>query len=162
MLPSTDQDNPLSQMDAVNSLALGPLYAGRNALIGAGAGGRFSLEQVNPRTLKPLSSEPDLTQPGSHAFTIKNPAGEPVGLVDTVWSPDTGGLHIADLQSNEGANSLGPSAIRQVRDLLVARYPGVKTLSGQRITGAVSADRLSGAGPGRAAIQTVMPPAQDQ
>ena len=120
-----------------------------------GARPGFSLEQVHPRTLKPLTSEADVSQAGSHAYSIKDPDGNSVGLVDTNWNPDTGGLHIADFQSNQGANSLGPAAIRQIRDLLVARYPGVRTLSGQRITGAISADRASGAGPGRAATQTV-------
>lgn len=149
-------DNPLVDLDKVNQLALGPLYAPRDPLsIGAGASPGFSLQQVNSRTLKPLSAETDMTKPGSHTFAIQNPNGSQVGLVDTVWDPDTGGLHIADLQSNEGANSLGVGAIRQIRDLLLARYPGVQTLSGQRITGAVSADTMSGAGPGRAATQTV-------
>lgn len=121
---------------------------------GSGEGG-FSLEQIHPRTLRPLSSAVDLGQPGAHAYSIRDPQGEPVGIVDTEWSPDTGNLHIADIQSNEGANSLGLGAIRQVRDLLIARYPNVKTLSGQRITGAVSADRASGSGPGRTATQAV-------
>jgi hypothetical protein len=117
--------------------------------------GRFSLEHIHPRTLRPMPDEPNVEQPGSHAYSIKDPAGEPVGIVDTVWDPETGGLHIADIQSNDGKNSLGLGAIRQIRDLLVDRYPGVKTLSGQRITGAVSADRRSGAGPGRQATQDV-------
>jgi hypothetical protein len=59
------------------------------------------------------------------------------------------------LVPNEGKNSLGLAAIRQIRDMLVERYPGVRALSGQRITGAVSADRRSGSGPGREATQTV-------
>jgi hypothetical protein len=83
--------------------------------------------------------------------------GQPVGLVDTKWNPDTGNLHIEDFQSSGGKNSLGLSAVSQIRSLLLDRYPGVQSLSGQRITGAVSADRPSGAGPGRAATQTVGP-----
>lgn len=130
---------------------------GNALLMGTTAPGArgFSLEQVHPRTLKPLTKDMDVGQAGSHAYSIKDPDGNPVGIVDAEWNPDTGGLHIADFQSNQGANSLGPAAVRQIRDLLVARYPGVRTLSGQRITGAVSADRVSGAGPGRAATQTV-------
>jgi hypothetical protein len=115
----------------------------------------FSLEQVHPRTLRPLPNEPDLARPGDHAFSIKDPTGSPVGTVDTAWNPDTGSLHIADIQANEGANSLGLAAVRQIRDLLLARYPGARTLSGQRITGAVSAGRPSRSGPGREATQVV-------
>jgi hypothetical protein len=118
-------------------------------------GGGFSLDRVHPRTLRPLSEAPDLTQAGSHAYSVKDPTGSPVGIVDTEWAPDTGSLHIADFQSEAGANSLGPTAVRQIRDALVARYPDATTLTGQRITGAVSADRASGSGPGRAATQTV-------
>ena len=155
-------DSLLGQLDQLNSLALGPLYVSRDpsplaaGASPAGSGGpRFNLEQVHPRTLKPLSNESDMTQPGSHTFSINNPAGDRLGLIDTEWNPGSGGLHIADFQSNEGTNSLGLSAVRQIRDLLLARYPDVKTLTGQRITGAVSADRMSGVGPGRAATQTV-------
>ena len=157
--PQRPADSLLGQLDQLNSLALGPLYVPRDPnplAAGAGpAGPRFNLEQVHPRTLKPLSNESDMTQPGSHTFSINNPAGDRLGLIDTEWSPDTGGLHIADFQSNEGTNSLGLSAVRQIRDLLLARYPDVKTLTGQRITGAASADRMSGVGPGRAATQTI-------
>ena len=120
-----------------------------------GTQGGFSLEQVHPRTLRPLSEETDMTQAGAHAFSIKDPNGDNAGIVDTEWNPDTGGLHIADFQSNEGANSLGLGAVRQIRDLLLARYPGVRTLTGQRITGATYADRPSGSGPGREAMQIV-------
>lgn len=129
--------------------------AGNMLQFGPADVGAISLAQIHPRTLRPLSSAPDLGKSGNHAYSILGHDGEPVGIVDTAWNPDTGNLHIADIQSNEGANSLGPGAMRQVRDLLVARYPDAKTLTGQRITGAVSADTMSGAGPGRAASQNV-------
>lgn len=157
---TADSGGLLGLVDVANRTALGPLYVPRDPGLGisAGAGRAVSLEQVNPRTLKPLSSEPDLTQPGAHTFSVNNAAGERMGLVDTQWSPNTGNLHIADFQSEGGANTLGPGVVRQIRDQLVALYPGTQTLTGQRITGAVSADRMSGAGPGRAATQVV----QDQ
>jgi hypothetical protein len=120
-----------------------------------GPGGRLGLERINPRTLRPLAQDVDLGKPGAHAFQIKGPKGETLGVVDTEWNPETGGLHIADFQSNEGANSLGHGLVRQIRDQLLSLYPEAKSLTGQRITGAVSADRRSGAGPGRVATQVL-------
>jgi hypothetical protein len=114
----------------------------------------FSLEQIHPRTLRPID-KPDLGQPGNHAYSIKDPAGEPVGIVDTTWNPDTGNLHIEDFQSEGGPNTLGPAAIRQLRSALLERYPGVQSLSGLRISGATYAHTNSGSGPGRYASQSI-------
>jgi len=163
---STDPDNPLSLAETMNRVALGPIYIPRAqgdiATVGAGAGpSQYSLVAIHPRTLRELTTEPDYSQAGSHTFSIKDTNGQPVGTVDTRWNPETGNLHIEDFQSDAGANSLGSSAVRQIRGLLLDRYPNVQTLSGQRITGAVSADRLSGAGPGRAALQTIGPTSND-
>lgn len=130
----------------------GQQYA--RALLAAGDPG-YSLEQVHPRTLKPLSQATDMTQPGAHTFGINHPERGRVGLVDTEWHPATGALHIADIQSDEGTRSLGASAIRQIRDHLIARYPGVRSLTGRRITGATYNDTMSGVGPGRVATQRV-------
>jgi len=120
-----------------------------------GIQGKLSLQTVHPRTLRPLAKAPDYEAPGSHTFSIKGPDGQPVGTVDTTWNPETGNLHVEDFQSEQGKNSLGLGAIRQIRELLLSYYPQAQTLSGQRITGAVSADRASGSGPGRAATQTI-------
>ena len=114
----------------------------------------FSLEQVHPCTLRPID-KPDLGQPGNHAYSIKDPAGEPVGIVDTTWAPDTGNLHIEDFQSEGGPNTLGPAAIRQLRSALLEQYPGVQSLSGLRISGATYAHKNSGSGPGRYASQSI-------
>jgi hypothetical protein len=120
-----------------------------------GIKGQLNLQSVHPRTLHPLTREPDYGSAGSHTFSINGPDGQPMGTVDTTWNPETGTLHVEDFQSEQGKNSLGPGAIRQIREMLLSRYPQARTLSGQRITGAVSADRASGAGPGRAATQTI-------
>lgn len=123
---------------------VGGMMAGIKAYHGSPAG--FSLERVNPRTLYPMSSVPDLAQPGSHAFSIKDPAGGQAGIVDTTWNPDTLNLHIKDIQSADGKNTLGLAAIREIRAMLLDQYPKVKSLSGHRITGA---------GPGRDATQRI-------
>jgi len=147
--PQTGWPTKAGYLDAVQQY-------GNALLLGTGApGGRFGLERIHPRTLRPLAQEVDLGKPGAHAFQIKGPKGETLGVVDTEWNPETGGLHIADFQSNEGANSLGPGLVRQIRDQLLSLYPEAKSLTGQRITGAVSADRRSGAGPGRVATQVL-------
>ena len=113
-----------------------------------GPGGKgFSLEQV------PLRRQ--YLQPNTHTWTIKDPAGDPAGVIDTTFSPETGLLRIDDIQSEGGKNTLGPGAIRDLRASLLEQYPNATALSGQRITGAVSADRLSGAGPGREATQII-------
>lgn len=120
-----------------------------------GIRGQLNLQSVHPRTLRPLTQAPDYGLAGSHTFSINGPDGKPVGTVDTTWNPETGNLHVEDFQSEQGKNSLGLGAMRQIRELLLSHYPQARTLSGQRITGAVSADRASGAGPGRAATQTI-------
>jgi hypothetical protein len=112
------------------------------------SGGKgFSLEQV------PLRRQ--YLQPNTHTWKIKDPAGDPAGVIDTTFAPETGLLRIDDIQSEGGKNTLGPGAIRELRASLLERYPNATALSGQRITGAVSADRPSGAGPGRAATQII-------
>jgi hypothetical protein len=108
----------------------------------------LSLERVNPRNLRPMSGDADLTVPGAHAYTVRNPAGEHIGTVDTRWDPQTGELHIADIQSPDGANSLGAGAMKQLRATLLEQYPDARSLSGQRITGA---------GPNREIFQRVRP-----
>lgn len=120
--------------------------ASMNLLMGSTAPG-FSLH--------PIPIRPTRKIPNKDAFTVKGPDGEDVGIIDTTWNPETRDLRIEDIQSNEGKNTLGLSAIRQLRDMLLERFPEAKTLSGQRITGAVSADRNSGASPGREAVQRV-------
>ena len=94
----------------------------------------LSLDRFNPRTGRKMAA-PDLTVPGAHAYFIKNTAGETVGTVDTEWDPHVGDLHIADVKSNEGANSLGPAAVTQLRAALLEQYPDARTLSGYRVTG---------------------------
>ena len=112
-----------------------------------GPGSGFSLEQV------PLRRQ--YLQPNTHTWTIKDPAGNPAGVIDTTFSPETGLLRIDDIQSEGGRHTLGPGAIRGLRASLLEQYPDATALSGQRITGAVSADRPSGAGPGREATQII-------
>ena len=114
-------------------------------------GGGFSLEKVQRRALAP---------PNEHIWNIKDPTGANAGTIDTTWNPDTGNLHIEDFQSEGGPNTLGPTAIRQLRSALLDQYPGVQSLSGLRISGATYAHRNSGAGPGRPAIQSVQQPQQ--
>ena len=80
--------------------------------------------------------DPDLTIPGNHAYFVRNPAGEHLGTVETEWDPNVGDLSIANVQSNEGANSFGPAAVKQLRDALLDQYPDARTLSGYRVTGA--------------------------
>lgn len=128
-------DNPLMNFDTGGLGAM----AGRSFL---------SLERVNPRTMKPVSAELNLDVPGRHAYVVRNPKGDHVGTIDTEWNPDIGELHIADIQSGAGANSLGPGAVKQLRDMLLEQYPDAKTLSGYRITGA---------GPNRETFQRVVP-----
>jgi hypothetical protein len=159
-----DDTDPLG-MNALNMTALGPLYVPRDpgTMVGAGAGPvaaparGYSLEPVHPRTLRPVPDVPDPYREGlwGHGFAVKDPDGTPVGLIGAKWNPDTKDLFINSFESEGGPNSFGLGAIRQIRDALLARFPGIQTLSGQRITGAVSADRNSGTGPGRAAMQTV-------
>ena len=110
-------------------------------------GSGFSLEQV------PLRRQ--YLQPNTHTWNIKDPAGASAGVIDTTFSPETGLLRIDDIQSEGGKNTLGPGAIRDLRASLLEKYPNATALSGQRITGAVSADRPSGAGPGREATQSI-------
>ena len=118
-------------------------------------GGGIRLDPVHSRTLRPLSNEPDIGKPGSHTYAIKDAEGGPLALVDTDGPQTLAGCIFADIQSDFGANSLGLGTVRQIRDALLERYPGTKTITGQRITGAVSADRRSGSGPGREAVQVV-------
>lgn len=136
---------------------IGGQYANALLMGTTAPGARYSLEPVHSRTLRPLANEPGLEQAGSRTYAIKDPAGENVGTVDAAWNPETGNLHIEDFQSTEGKNTLGVGTIRQLRDALLKRYPDARTLTGQRITGAVSADRPSGSGPGRAASQAILP-----
>jgi hypothetical protein len=107
-------------------VAMGTTSSGGKGLI---------LERVNPRNLRPMSGDADLTVPGNHAYYVRNPAGEHLGTVDTEWNPRVGELHIADLQSPEGANSLGAATIKQLRAALLEQYPDARTLSGYRISG---------------------------
>jgi hypothetical protein len=113
---------------------------------GGPEGPGFSLEKVKRRATAP---------PNEHIWNIKDPAGGNVGTIDTTWSPDTGNLHIEDFQSEGGPNTLGPTAIRQLRRALLQQYPGAQSLSGLRISGATYAHKNSGSGPGREATQTV-------
>ena len=100
----------------------------------APAGGLF-LDRFDPRTGRKMV-DPDLTVPGNHAYFVRNPAGEHLGTVETEWDPNVGDLNIANVQSNEGANSFGPAAVKQLRDALLDQYPDARTLSGYRVTGA--------------------------
>jgi hypothetical protein len=153
----------LGDLNAMNTLALGPLYAPRDpgTMVGAGASPAtpgYSLEPIHPRTGRPVPDVPDPYREGlwGHAYAIKDPAGTPVGAISADWNPPgSGNLFVKTFESEGGPNSLGFGAIRQIRDLLLARHPDATSLSGQRITGAVSADRNSGTGPGRAASQIV-------
>jgi hypothetical protein len=163
------QADPLD-LNTMNTLALGPLYAPRDpgTMVGAGAGPvaaparGYSLEPVHPRTGRPVPDVPDPYREDlwGHGFAVKDPDGTPVGLIGAKWNPDTQDLFIKSFESEGGPNSLGLGAIRQIHDALLARFPGIQTLSGQRITGAVSADRNSGTGPGRAATLTIPQPGQ--
>ena len=88
----------------------------------------LSLERVN--------SARQWMQPNNHSFAIKDHTGEDVGTIDTEWDPQMAELHILEIQSAKGANTIGPAAIRQLRDALLEHYPEARTLSGYRTTGA--------------------------
>jgi len=126
-----------------NALVMGTTAPGESALPAG-----YSLEKVQRRRSAP---------PNEHIWTIKDPAGGSAGTIDTTWNPDTGNLHIEDFQSEGGPNTFGTAAIRQLRGALLDQYPGVKTLTGLRISGATYAHKNSGSGPGRPAIQTINP-----
>jgi hypothetical protein len=126
------------QWNQAMNLALG--FAGTD-------GPGFSLEKVQRRRQAYV--------PNEHIWNIKDPAGAQAGTIDTTWNPETGNLHIEDFQSEGGPNTLGPTAIRQLRSALLEQYPGVQSLSGLRISGATYAHRNSGSGPGREAAQSV-------
>ena len=114
--------------------------AGTAVALGTGSGGDappggLFLDRFDPRTGRKMA-DPDLTVPGNHAYFVRNPAGEHLGTVETEWDPNVGDLNIANVQSNEGANSFGPAAVKQLRDALFDQYPDARTLSGYRVTGA--------------------------
>ena len=113
---------------------------GTAVALGTGGGGDappggLFLDRFDPRTGRKMV-DPDLTIPGNHAYFVRNPAGEHLGTVETEWDPNVGDLSIANVQSNDGANSLGPAAVKQLRDALLDQYPDARTLSGYRVTGA--------------------------
>jgi hypothetical protein len=81
-----------------------------------------------------------------HGYAITDPAGEFVGTLDTTWNPVSKELLINDVATEKGANSLGLGAVRQLRESLLGLYPGAKVMVG---------DRISGAGAGRQATQTI-------
>jgi hypothetical protein len=114
------------------------------------AGPGYSLQRLHPRLMTPITRSHDPTGYGEHVFSIRNPAGEDQGLIGTKWDPETGELFIRGIESNEGPNTLGLPAINQLRDALLELYPGVKKLTGHRI---------SGMAPNRDAMQRVT---QDQ
>jgi len=82
----------------------------------------------------------------NHTYLIKHPSGDYIGGVDTTWNPATGELNVGEIRADQGPNSMGPAAIRQLRDTLLEQYPDTKLITG---------DRISGAGAGRRATQKV-------
>lgn len=94
--------------------------------------------------------------PNEHTWSIQDYRGEKAGGIDTTWNPDTGNLNVDNIDAVGGnANTLGPAAIRQLRSALLDQYPGVKTLTGLRISGATYHDKGGGVGEGRNAIQYI-------
>jgi hypothetical protein len=82
-----------------------------------------------------------------HSYLIKGgPEQSYIGSLDTTWNPARRELQIADVRADEGANSFGIAGVRQLREAILAQYPGAKLISGNRI---------SGAGPNRQATQKV-------
>jgi hypothetical protein len=84
----------------------------------------------------------------NHTYAITHPDDGYIGMVDTTWNPGSKELFVNGVSADKGANSLGPSAVRQLRDSLLEQYPGAKILLG---------DRISGAGAGRVATQKIEP-----
>lgn len=98
-------------------------------------------------TLQRVYRRPPPGEPRSDVFLIKNPAGEHVATVDTIFDRDTNNLHVNSIDSDGGPNSLGLPAIAQIRQQLLDLYPAAKTLSGERV---------SGANPDRYAVQELL------
>lgn len=72
----------------------------------------------------------------THAFSIKDSKGIDHGVI--YLAEEAGGkrLYVDDIQSNLGARSLGPRAMREVLAQIKAEFPNAETLDGMRVTGA--------------------------
>jgi hypothetical protein len=165
------QDTSLNLFSQASQMIGNNLAAGEGRAVVGAARQPVPMERAAPQTA-PLGAGPEVWepkpygveqiplrrqawQPNEHQWSIKDPGGADAGKIYTTWDPETGNLHIEDIQSQEGPNTLGLTAIRQVRSALLDQYPEVKTLSGLRISGATYAHKNSGSGPGRPAMQTV-------
>ena len=121
--------------------------AGTAVALGTGAPGdapapRLNLERVFSKEGVGAGPQPL----DKHGYAITDPSGDFVGTLDTTWNPASKELLINDVAADKGANSLGPGTVRQLRDSLLDMYPGAKVIIG---------DRISGAGAGRQATQTI-------
>lgn len=80
------------------------------------------------------------SNPGRMVFSIVDPQGKPGGFLD-IDKIENGVAHIGDVlfigaKSNDGRNSLGPSVVRDLLRQLRDLHPEIKSLSGERVSGA--------------------------
>ena len=120
---ATGLPTPAGVVDAAGQTAQG-------IMMGSTAPGapKLSLVRIGGRE----RAGPDMVE-STGSYVLKDPDGNQVGDLYARWNPVTRNLHIEDIQSPEGAGSLGPAAIRQLRSGLLELYPEARTISGHRV-----------------------------
>jgi len=128
------RDSVLGQVDAMNQLALGPAYVPRDPqqpTISAGASPEPPMLSLRPNQ---QARDRDGTVYRQHIIHDRD--GNPIGDVDTTYSPGTQTLHVGNVNVDGGAGSIGARGVIFLRDLLRQMYPEATTITGERISGA--------------------------
>ncbi len=69
-------------------------------------------------------------------FEIKDPKGQSIGEMTVSFSKDGTDARIEMIEVGGGSLAVGNSGVRQILDQLIVTHPKLKTVSGERITGA--------------------------
>lgn len=99
----------------------------------AGLQGQVAERKLELRRVDPLASMPKADR---HVFDLLDPTGESKGWMSIAEEDGGRRLFVDDIHSPEGAQSLGPKAMRDVLEQIKEQFPNAERLEGIRVSGA--------------------------